>query len=136
MLEIFNLLKKNIIFILIIILVCKNKISYNEELILWLVYFSLFFIIITMMYAFLMNYLLNISFSLIEFYDLLLILKTSLLNNILSLFNILKNNNFVNLLLYQIYFLVSAKTLAFKSDKRKSDFFFFVLQIIGKNVSI
>lgn len=112
--------------LLIIFLICKNMISYNEELLLWLIYTSLFVILITLLYTVVINYLLQISFNLMVYYELLLLLKSSLLNKISLLFKLFVNNKILPVLTFQLNSLIRAIGWNVKQKKSAKDFFFVV----------
>jgi hypothetical protein len=109
--------------IFLIFLICKNIISYTEELILWVIYISLFILLIAIMYNFVINYLLYISFTLMEYYEVLLLLKISLLNKVFWLLNILANGKILKNLLFQLKSNLIRKLIQKKIEK---DFFFCV----------
>lgn len=118
--------------ILIIFLICKNMLSYNEELMLWFIYISLFVILITLLYIVVINYLLQISFNLMAYYELLLLLKSSLLNKISLLFNLLLNTQILQVLTFQLNSLICAIGWNVKQKKSAKDFFFVVKRLENK----
>jgi len=120
------LLSNNII--LLIYLTCKNIISYNEELLLWVIYILLFVLLIALMYNFVINYLLYISFTLMEYYEILLLLKMGLLNKVFLILNILINSKILKNIAFN---LKNILVVDLKQKKMIKDLFF-ILKFLQK----
>lgn len=73
------------------------------------------------MRVFLIFFLLNVSFRLMEFYELLLILKEKLLFNIIFLYNLFINTKIVRILSFRINLCFDMLKVYFNKKKQQKD---------------
>lgn len=88
MLMIFQIIWQSLLIQYIIIIICKNILSYNEEIYLYSVYISLFILIWIGSLESIRNYVIRDSFNIIEFYEALYYIK------LLHVYTIKKYNDF------------------------------------------
>jgi len=105
----------NIIIQYIIILVSKSFLSYNEELFLFLVYISLFILILISSENMIEKFVIRESIRLNEYYEKLISLKTILINNLTFYIKLLKHKeNFI--IISYISCIIKAKITRLKKN--------------------
>ncbi len=109
----------NIIIQYIIILVSKSFLSYNEELFLFLVYISLFILILISSENMIEKFVIRESIRLNEYYEKLINLKTILINNLTFYIKLLKHKeNFI--IISYISCIIKAKITRLKKNWKKN----------------
>lgn len=117
------------------IILCKNVLSYNEELFLFTIYILLFLIIINSMPLFIRNHIIRESFNLIEFYEKFFYLKILLLLKIIRYYNILSKKEIIKYFYYKIFFIIIKNSNLFNNLKKKKniEIFFLLNYFLDKN---
>jgi len=110
----------NIIIQYIIILVSKSFLSYNEELFLFLVYISLFILILISSENMIEKFVIRESIRLNEYYEKLISLKTILINNLTFYIKLLKHKeNFI--IISYISCIIKAKITRLKKNWKEEN---------------
>lgn len=110
----------NIIIQYIIILVSKSFLSYNEELFLFLVYISLFILILISSENMIEKFVIRESIRLNEYYEKLINLKTILINNLTFYIKLLKHKeNFI--IISYISCIIKAKITRLKKNWKEEN---------------